>query len=264
MRLWPKRKRKLPRDRHREFIYLDEVSVISLLAALQGEIKESVTETLSRTEDYGLAATASIPKSGTQVESRLGSSKTSTSEVARRAVIQSTFRDLWRRDVGVLLHDATDVAKRHLKPVNSVAELAGKLHKLKNLKLATDLANVSRGDIVEMDVTVEADYYFKMVTVGTTVFDLFGQNDGALSADAKAFEEIRPKLDVLRELLDGLVPIRGKSTSHCVVEVNGRQVVVASAILGPALQDRVRPLELVGYAEENSFWRDLRRTVFSN
>jgi hypothetical protein len=54
MRLRPKHKRKPPRDRPREFIYLDEVSVVSLLAALQGEIKESVTVTLSRTEDYGL------------------------------------------------------------------------------------------------------------------------------------------------------------------------------------------------------------------
>jgi hypothetical protein len=31
---WWRRKRKEPRDRHREFIYLDEVSVVSLLAAL--------------------------------------------------------------------------------------------------------------------------------------------------------------------------------------------------------------------------------------
>ena len=45
MKGWWRRKRKEPRDRHREFIYLDEVSVVSLLAALEGEIKQSVTNT---------------------------------------------------------------------------------------------------------------------------------------------------------------------------------------------------------------------------
>ena len=55
MAIWS-RERNEPRDRHREFIYLDEVSVVSLLASLQGEIKESVTDTLSRTEDHSLGA----------------------------------------------------------------------------------------------------------------------------------------------------------------------------------------------------------------
>ncbi|WP_446026641.1 DUF6414 family protein [Dietzia cinnamea] len=54
MAIWS-RKRHEPRDRHREFIYLDEVSVVSLLASLQGEIKDAVTETLARTEDRSLA-----------------------------------------------------------------------------------------------------------------------------------------------------------------------------------------------------------------
>lgn len=53
MAIW-NRKRNEIRDRHREFIYLDEVSVVSLLAGLQGEIKDAVTDTLSRTEDHSL------------------------------------------------------------------------------------------------------------------------------------------------------------------------------------------------------------------
>ncbi|MDO4259012.1 MAG: hypothetical protein Q4C87_05765 [Actinomycetaceae bacterium] len=51
MTIW-NRKRNEIRDRHREFIYLDEVSVVSLLAGLQGEIKDAVTDILSRTEDH--------------------------------------------------------------------------------------------------------------------------------------------------------------------------------------------------------------------
>ena len=122
MTIW-NRKRNEIRDRHREFIYLDEVSVVSLLAGLQGEIKDAVTDTLSRTEDHSLGGTLGAAKAGASVESRLGTSRSSTNEVVRRAVIQSTFRDLWRRDVGVLLHDISGVKRRLRKPIHSYRDL---------------------------------------------------------------------------------------------------------------------------------------------
>ena len=105
---WWRRKRKEVRDRHREFIYLDEVSVVSLLASLHGEIKQSVTDKLTQTEESSLTSSVSGgPKVGAfSLQSKVGSTRSSAREVVRRAVIQSNFRDLWRSDVGVLLHDA--------------------------------------------------------------------------------------------------------------------------------------------------------------
>lgn len=39
--------------------------------------------------------------------------------------------------------------------------------------------------------------------------------------------------------------------------------MIATEILGEEVQSGTRPIELVGFAEADSFWRDLRRTLFS-
>lgn len=262
MAFWTKR-RKEPSDRHREFIYLDEVSVISLLAGLQGEIKDAVTETLARTEDRGLTASLGVTKAGAGLESRLGTSRTSTNEVVRRAVIQSTFRDLWRRDVGVLLHDTAGVKTKARAPLHSQRKLENALPRLKKSKLAVPLNAINRGDIVEMDVKIEADQLFKMITVGTTFLDLMNGREDLFGLSATDLRQVEPMIEVFKELLVGLVPMRGVSTSHSVVEVSDELVVIATELLGTEIRTGARQLELVGFAEANSFWRDLRRTLFS-
>lgn len=262
MAIWTKRRNE-PKDRHREFIYLDEVSVISLLAGLQGEIKDAVTETLSRTEDRGLTASLGVTTAGAGLESRLGTSRTSTNEVVRRAVIQSIFRDLWRRDVGVLLHDTAGVKTKARAPLHSQRDLENALPRLKKSKLAVPLNAINRGDIVEMDVKIEADQLFKMITVGTTFLDLMNGREDLFGLSATDLRQVEPMIEVFKELLVGLVPMRGVSTSHSVVEVGGEQVVIATELLGTEIRTGARQLELVGFAEANSFWRDLRRTLFS-
>lgn len=262
MAIW-NRKRNEPRDRHREFIYLDEVSVVSLLAGLQGEIKETVTNTLSRTEDHNFGATLGAAKAGASVESRLGTSRISTNEVVRRALIQSTFRDLWRRDVGVLLHDISGIKRRARKPIHSYRDLENALPRLKKAKIAVPLSDIHRGDIVEMDVKVEADQFFKMITMGTTILDLMNGRGDLFGISDSDIREVAPMIEVLRELIVGLVPMRGIATSHSVVEVAGEQVAIATELLGNEVREGAKPLELVGFAESDSFWRDLRRTIFS-
>lgn len=262
MAIW-NRKRNEPRDRHREFIYMDEVSVVSLLAGLQGEIKYGITDTLSRTQDRNLGGTLGTAKAGASVESRLGSSRTSTNEVVRRAVIQSTFRDLWRRDVGVLLHDISGIKRRFRKTIHSYRDLENCLPKLKKAKMAVPLNDIHRGDIVEIDIKVEADQFFKVITMGTTFLDLMNGRENLFGISAADVREVAPMIEVLRELLVGLVPMRGLATSHSVVEVAGQQVAIAKELLGNEVQGGARPLELVGFAEADSFWRDLRRTLFS-
>lgn len=262
MAIW-NRQRKEPSDRHREFIYLDEVSVVSLLAGLQGEIKASVTSTLAQTDDVGITASVANPTTGTGFGSRLSSTRTSSNEVVRRAVVQSTFRDLWRRDVGVLLHDTSAVKRRHRKPLQSQASLDNALDRLKRAKLAVPLSEIGRGDIVEMDVRVEADQFFKMVTIGTTFLELMNGREDLFGVSATDLRQVAPMIEVLKEMSVGLVPIRGLSTSHSVVSIAGQPVVIANELLGGTLKQSARPIELVGFAEADSFWRDLRRTLFS-
>lgn len=258
-----KHKRNEPRDRHREFIYLDAVSVISLLASLEGEVKESITNTLSRTADQSIKGSLGSAQTGASAESRFGTSRTSTNEVVRRAVIQSTFRDLWRRDVGVLLHNMYGNRRKIRKPIRSRSHLEKSLHRLEKAKIATPLSGIHRGDIVELDIDVKADILFEFITAGATLLDIISEREDLFGIPPAQVDEIEPIIEVLKETLVGLVPMRGVATSHSVIEVAGQQVAIATEILGEELLTDAKPLELVGFAEADSFWRDLRRTLFS-
>jgi hypothetical protein len=263
MRVWWRRKRKEPRDRHREFIYLDEVSVVSLLAALEGEIKQSVTNTLTRAEESASSTSAAVPKGVLRSESRFSSTRSTTNEVVRRAVIQSTFRDLWRRDVGVLLHDTSAGRRKRRMTVSGSSDLSRSLGKLKAGKLAVSLADVRRGDILEIDVTLDADDFFKKVTAGATLLDLMEGKEPLFGVAAADVRQVAPMIEVLKELSVGLVPVRGIATSHCVIDHDGESLIVAREALHDALLPHARDLELVGFTEAGSYWRDLRRTLFS-
>jgi hypothetical protein len=262
---WWRRKRKEPRDRHREFIYLDEISVVSLLAALEGEIKQSVTDTLTQTDETDLSASVSGPKGIFSTESRAVSTQSSAREVVRRAVIQSTFRDLWRRDVGVLLHDIESKGRTRRSKVSTLPELKRELKSLRKDKLAVDLSEINRGAILEMDVRLEADWFFKMATVGSSLLDLVADKEELFGVAGGDVKQATNLIEVLKELSVGLVPVRGTSASHCVIEVDGVSVVVARDVLAADSQllARARRLELVGFTETASYWRDLRRTLFS-
>lgn len=263
---WWRRKRKEVRDRHREFIYLDEVSVVSLLASLHGEIKQSVTETLTQTEESALTSSvSSVPKGAFSLQSKIGATQSSAREVVRRAVIQGNFRDLWRSDVGVLLHDTESKGHARKNKIATPAELKRELRSLRKNKLAVELANIKRGSILEMDIRLEADRLFKIITIGTNILDLVDGKEEIFGPEAEEMRKADPIIQVLKELSVGLVPVRGISRSHCVIETDEGSIVVANDALAPdgELMASARELELVGFTEANSYWRDLRRTLFS-
>jgi hypothetical protein len=263
---WWRRKRKEVRDRHREFIYLDEVSVVSLLASLHGEIKQSVTDKLTQTEESALTSSVSGgPKGALSLQSKVGSTRTSAREVVRRAVIQSNFRDLWRSDVGVLLHDAKSNGRTRKCQISTLPEFKRELKSLRKGKLAVELTGIKRGSILEMNIRLETYRLFKIITVATNLLGLVDGKEELFGSLGKEMDKASPVIDVLKELSVGLVPVRGISTSHCVIEVDGKSLVVATDVLAPGgeLFASARGLELVGFTEEVSYWRDLRRTLFS-
>ena len=77
----------------REFVYLDEVSVYSLLASHKSGVADTFTEsdTASLTTDVG----GSLGAAGTGVNVGFGSHQTQSSQVVRKATVQSHFRELY-------------------------------------------------------------------------------------------------------------------------------------------------------------------------
>jgi hypothetical protein len=242
------------------------VSVVSLLASLHGEIKQSVTDTLTQTEESALTASVSGgPKGAFSLQSKEGSTRSSAREVVRRAVIQSNFRDLWRSDVGVLLHDTKNDGRAWKRKISTLPELRRELKSLRKSKLAVELTNIKRGSILEMNIRLEADRLFKLITVGTNLLGLIDGKEDLFGSLGKEIDKASPVIQVLKELSVGLVPVRGISRSHCVIEIDGKSLVVATDALAPGgeLLASARELELVGFTEEGSYWRDLRRTLCS-
>ena len=85
--------------------------------------------------------------------------------------------------------------------------------------------------------------------------------------DPIELERARTAQRLLQALLVGLVLLRASAVEYRHVTSAGRDLIVHRALLkqlppGPELV--VRPLQVVGVAEEELFWRDRRRVLFSD
>ena len=73
----------------------------------------------------------------------------------------------------------------------------------------------------------------------------------------------QPILKVLERFLAGLIPIKATATNHVVVEVDGLEYVVHKKAL-EAFDVPTHPLKIVGVTEHLSYWKDIRRILFSD
>src|SRR5262245_31681899 len=80
----------------REFVYLDEVSVYSLLASRQGALASEYTDIRSATTTAevggGVGAAAAVFKA--DLNSKISGSGTESVQVIRRSTIQAAFKEL--------------------------------------------------------------------------------------------------------------------------------------------------------------------------
>jgi hypothetical protein len=69
---------------------------------------------------------------------------------------------------------------------------------------------------------------------------------------------------MLERLHAGLVPLRGTVNGYSVVKLDEREWLIHNSIVAAFPEDtEAIPLFLVGVAEEDLFWKDIRRVVFS-
>jgi hypothetical protein len=225
----------------REFMYLDEVSVTSLLASQVVGIPETITSTQGSSLEAELKGTASanagVAKS--QIESRLTSARQQESQIVSKAVVQTLFKQLHEKQAENLLLSVT--TDRDVP--------------------AEDLI---RGRLVELDVTLRTEPVFELTAAMSTILDMSKDSPELTSnlAGVGTAWEIRQLLD---HLLAGLVPIRGRVHGYVVaVAADGSEHVVRAAQADGRNLTRFKPLELVGVTEQRLYWKDLRRVIFSD
>ena len=245
----------------REFVYLDEVSVTSLVAS-QGD---GVPETLTRTEGSAFEAeikattevNAAIAKSG--VESRLTSHRQQESQVVSKAVIQSLFKQLHTAQRDRLLIRPTEPDDE--SALGTARE--GALSKvLAPWRLRAD--ELERGRLVEIDVVLRPEKIFEATTAISTFIDIAAQNQELTAALGSGLDDATGVYRILEHLLAGLVPIRGEAVDYVIaVETDGTEQLVHKRLLAARGLTDIRPLEIVAVTEERLYWRDLRRVLFS-
>jgi hypothetical protein len=246
----------------REFVYLDDVSVFSLMASRQGAIATQITETEARTlggeVEGSTEASAGFAKAA--VRGRTSTSQEQTSQVLRKAIIQSAFRDLYElEEQRLALRPAAGPPPDATLGIETVAEDGQWL-------MAAD--SLGRGQLIELEVELEAEAIFRINAVISAFLEIvqedleiFGVSTEAGLAEARAMNR------VMDRLLTGLVPLRGRAIDMLVARVGERDLLVHRQVLEQISEESrpaTRPLLVVGVAEQRLFWKDIRRVLFSN
>jgi hypothetical protein len=240
----------------REFVYLDDVSLRSLLASQKGELTDQVTDLLSQADEAELASTigASSPILKAEVRARYQTTTSQGTQTSRKAVVQSLFKELRELDgIDVILFPPTGASG-----VASIDNLI-----TSNMAVCGD--ELRRGALVEIEVELAADPIFRLSTIASELTEL--TRDFPELLDQPGAQEgmamLVPGNRFLQRFLAGLVPIRARATSHVVVDFEGIEHVVPAAE-ARALGLVSRPLSIVGVTEQGSYWRDVRTVLFSS
>jgi len=272
-KLWRRRRRARSTNKGafalREFVYLDEVSVTSLLSsrlgALPSEFTDSLTDTTTAELSSELAASVGVIKP--QIASRLESTQTQNRQVVRKATIQATFKDLYDRERdSLVLRPITDddVVPRQEDSRSAVASPADWLHLQPWL---VDSETLKRGRLAEVEVELQADPLFRVSTIVSTYADIVKDSDVLASqVDQEGLRQISEVNRLLAKLMVGLVPIRCRVVDFSVITVGNEDYLIHRTVLNqipPSERPPVKLVYLVGVAEQGLFWKDIRRVLFS-
>lgn len=247
----------------REFVYLDEVSVFSLLASKDGMIASEVTDSHASTimSETSGSVSASGGIAGASASAKSQTSDTRTTQVLRKAIIQSTFRDLYARVLDSL---AIVPASEDDKPpvISSVADLEPDGSRVWVL----DPAALRRGDLIELTVELEAEPLFQARSVVSTFLDIVEKDRAMLGIEnAMELAEAAALSRMIEKLGAGFVPLRARARDYAIITLPDEREMIVHRELVAHIEPSAKPtpMYLVGVAEEALFWKDIRSVVFA-
>ena len=251
----------------REFVYLDEISVCSILASRKGGIATEFTEsqTASLNSEVGGSIGVGFGANKANLNSKMQAGHVHGSQVLRKAIIQTSFKELYdieRDALRLSLLGASDPPT-----VSTITDLEKRLDSPSTDRWLVDPRAIHRGKLLEAEVVLEADPIFRVSAIITTLCELIESNDHLFDrVITTQLAEMRSIAQVLESLLAGLVPIRGRLVDYKAAIIGGRDVLVHRSLLDqiPAdVQLEAYPAFVVGVAQSDLFWKDIRRVLFS-
>lgn len=252
-------KKKLPL---REFVYLDAVSLHSLLVSQTDTIPEAITQTISRADEAELIGGASasigndlVGKAEAQTSARYQTSNSDSTQSSRKAVIQTLFKQLREQPLDFKLSAPEQIdALKEAVDIKSVSE-----------NVASAASSFLRGDLVEVEVVLAVDPVFKLGAMMNEWSAMADEYPAMFSSHGTLgfLRESEPIMKVLDRFLTGLIPIRATAVNYVVATIDGIDYVVHKDAVA-ALEFETQPLFVTGVTEHLGFWKDIRRVLFSD
>ena len=242
----------------REFVYLDAVSLHSLLVSQNTTIPENVSEAIIRADEAelkgGISTDALLAKA--EATARYQTSNSNNVQSSRKAVIQTLFKEFRDLNLDFKFAPSDDDPKPPLtrEAITDTDDPA----------IAQPDTALKRGALVEIEVTLAVDPVFKLGTMMTEWTAMVDDVPTMVSSREAltSLEEVRPVMKVLDRLLAGLIPIKATAVNYVVAEIDGQEYVVhKNAIVELGIV--TRPLKVVGVTEHLGYWKDIRRILFS-
>lgn len=214
----------------REFVYLDEVSVYSLIASRLGPVTAELAESQSKTlsSEAGADVELSTVPVKAKVSSKIQGARTNGTQVLRKATIQSTFKQLLEVEKPVLKSPPHDYGA----PFPSLANLMEALSNDSAEAWTADPNRLRRGELIEVDVEVAVDPIYRLSAIIETMSELLDEFPTMASAgDRTQLDQARDLNRILDKFMVGLVPLKCRAVDYRCIDIDGREVLVHRSVL---------------------------------
>ena len=249
----------------REFIYLDDVSVYSLIASRLGSIPEQLTRSASVALQDELSSSIGVAVGlKSDVGARSSTTTTSATQVVRKSLVQGAFKELLETEEGDFA--IRDPGGDESPPaVSGVADFE-RLANSGGSSWLVDPKSLKRGQLLELGIELAADPIFAFNTAVSSMVEIMDENPELFGTELEGIAAGDMMVRILDRLLAGLVPLRCRVVNYHSVTVDNRELLVHRRLIDPsdsARRTEIRDVHLVGVAEKDLFWKDLRRVLFS-
>ena len=251
----------------REFVYLDEVSVYSLLASREGALPAEYTHTRtdSATDELASSTGANAGLLKANISSKTGSAQTESTQILRKYTVQAAFKELHegeedRLAITIMPTDST------LPDVRTWEDLQNALGSPRLDRWVIYPESLNRGHLIELEIELRAEPIFELTSIITAMQGIVEEAPQLLQGSEYSYQQLAAGNRVLAKLLVGLIPIRCLAVDYHVVLFNGRMVLVHKRLVSQLPTDshwEPKPLWVVGVTEEQFFWKDVRQILFS-
>ncbi|WP_458186284.1 DUF6414 family protein [Haladaptatus sp. NG-WS-4] len=241
----------------REFVYIDEEALISLLASTTGGI------TQQRTTTQRERISSSIKGSLGPLTSSIGSESEKATQAVRKYVVQSNFKEFYDMRSGdlTITDNPADPPGVYVAAADSdeVREVAPNLDASRTTELA-------RGELLELDVTLGSSKiydYFKVFGAFEQIIDSFSTEEEMrqqLREQNVSSEKVAMIIDLMDTLMAGQIPVECRISNYAVVE--DHQDVLVQKEWAEENDIEYTECKAVGFIDEKNLWQDPTQVLF--